>query len=176
MPRATEISITPSLPRALPEAARRKVSTAIESHLAAVEALTAFLDEAGGDSDLEDTGDAEPSLGGQDTMWDSHDQQVWAQGSTKDLEIDVHDQPHDPDPDEPSLAHTLDVNQLTAQRNLDSANLRLPKGFGNSAWLSADEDREVEFDGREDGHDREQVCEGEGADEHHNAEWRRGAL
>ena len=57
MARAAIIPITPSLPRALPKPARMKVENAIESHLAAVEALTAFLDEADGDENLE------PSLG-----------------------------------------------------------------------------------------------------------------
>jgi hypothetical protein len=50
---ANNNSIMPALPRALPRDARRKVETAIEQHLAAVQALTAFLDEADGDSDLE---------------------------------------------------------------------------------------------------------------------------
>src|SRR3954452_3925428 len=58
MPQANNNSITVPLPRALPTAARKKVETAIECHLAAVTALTAFLDEADVDPDLE------PSLAG----------------------------------------------------------------------------------------------------------------
>src|SRR3954468_3539868 len=58
MPQANNNSITVPLPRALPTAARKKVETAIECHLAAVTALTAFLDEADVDADLE------PSLAG----------------------------------------------------------------------------------------------------------------
>src|SRR5256885_4187337 len=53
MPQANNNSITIPLPRALPQAARRKVEAAVEAHLAAVTALTAFLDEADVDSDLE---------------------------------------------------------------------------------------------------------------------------
>ena len=41
-------SSTPRIPRALPLAARQKVKGAIEAHLAAVEALAAFLDETDG--------------------------------------------------------------------------------------------------------------------------------
>jgi hypothetical protein len=58
MPQANNNTITIPLPRALPTAARKKVETAIECHLAAVAALTAFLDEADSDPDLE------PSLAG----------------------------------------------------------------------------------------------------------------
>src|SRR3954462_1245239 len=58
MPQANNNSITIPLPRALPTAARKKVETAIECHLAPVTALTAFLDEADVDADLE------PSLAG----------------------------------------------------------------------------------------------------------------
>lgn len=39
--------------RALPAAALKTVSDAIEAHLAAVEALTKFLDEIDGDHDME---------------------------------------------------------------------------------------------------------------------------
>jgi hypothetical protein len=46
-----------ALPRAVPPAARKKVERAIEGHLAAVEALTTFLDGLDGDADFE------PSLG-----------------------------------------------------------------------------------------------------------------
>jgi hypothetical protein len=64
MPQANNHTITPALPRALPSSARRKVEAAVEAHLAAVAALTAFLDEADGDPDLEgDNADDEPSLG-----------------------------------------------------------------------------------------------------------------
>jgi hypothetical protein len=51
------IDFKPPLPRALSKAAVAKVGAAIEAHLAAVEALIAFLDEANTDVD------AEPSLG-----------------------------------------------------------------------------------------------------------------
>ncbi len=64
MPQANSHTITPALPRALPQSARRKVEAAVEAHLAAVTALTAFLDEADGDPDLEaDHADEEASLG-----------------------------------------------------------------------------------------------------------------
>lgn len=53
MPQANANCTTPALPRALPQVARKRVEAAIESHLAAVAALTAFLDAADGDPDLE---------------------------------------------------------------------------------------------------------------------------
>src|SRR3954465_10678081 len=56
---------TPHLPKALPKKTRLLVESAIQRHQAATEALIAFLDEADGDSDLEENGDLEPSLGGQ---------------------------------------------------------------------------------------------------------------
>ena len=58
MSQAGRHSITVPLPKALPQAARKKVEAAVEAHLSAVQALTAFLDEADGDPDLE------PSLAG----------------------------------------------------------------------------------------------------------------
>jgi hypothetical protein len=96
MARAATIPITPSLPRALPPAARKKVELAIESHLGAVEALTAFLDVADGDADLEPSTDSEPSLGSIQCVgycgdmgaspaitWD---QSRWSTGGTDDRE------------------------------------------------------------------------------------------
>lgn len=82
MPQAARINITPSLPRALPPAARAKVHSAIEAHLSAVEALTAFLDEADGDVNLE------PSLGSSSEGWapERFDQEFWAQGSGDERE------------------------------------------------------------------------------------------
>ena len=91
--------ITPQLPRALPPTARKKVETAIEHHLSAVEALTAFLDEFDGDdADHEATGDEEPSLGSRDCVGSLNegfagpqhpwDQSFWASGSgTDDREL-----------------------------------------------------------------------------------------
>jgi hypothetical protein len=68
MPQAARINITPSLPRELPHAARKKVEAAIEQHLQAVEALTRFVDEADGEPDIE-----------------------------LDIERDIVDEPHDDD-------------------------------------------------------------------------------
>ena len=77
--------ITPPLPRALPPAARQKVHTAIESHLAAVEALTAFLDVADGDENLEPSlGSLELTFPGADQR--SFNQERWAVGANDDRE------------------------------------------------------------------------------------------
>ena len=90
MAQAAPRPITPSLPRALPPAARMKVHTAIESHLAAVEALTAFLDEADGDENLE------PSLGATEPRNWSDDRKRY-QFCGEDLEEQCEDEGHDSD-------------------------------------------------------------------------------
>jgi hypothetical protein len=112
MPQAKHAYITPSLPRALPPAARRKVEMAAQAHADALAALVAFLDAADGDPDLEpslastvfdrcapetfgldleeqseDEGtydsDREPSLG---ALLNHHKQTGWANGNCDDVE------------------------------------------------------------------------------------------
>lgn len=120
MPQAESRSITPPLPKTLPKAARTKVQDAIEAHLSAIDALTAFLDEADGDTDDEDDGADEPSLAGRGATYDAEyfNQEAYASGSNDDCEGDEHDG-REPDVDEePSLAHTNDVNQEKATKNL----------------------------------------------------------
>ena len=78
--------ITPNLPRSFPRLARMKVEKAIEQHLAAVEALTAFLDEVDGDPECE------PSLGSVNpSEHNLHlicaNQENWACGGTDDREL-----------------------------------------------------------------------------------------
>jgi hypothetical protein len=90
MPQANTNRITPSLPRALPPAARKKVETAIEAHLGAVDALTAFLDEADGDENLE------PSLGAVEPRNWSDDRQRY-QHAGDDREDQCEDEGHDSD-------------------------------------------------------------------------------
>lgn len=85
-------SIMPALPRALPKAHRQKVEQAIEAHLDAISALTGFLDEIDGESDLEDGADGEPSLGSREGTARSCEgnQGDWGHGPSDDLE-DEHD-------------------------------------------------------------------------------------
>lgn len=142
------------LPRTLPQSARKRVEAAIEGHMAAAEALTAFLNEADGDPD------DEPSLGSTGRSFNAEfvDQTSWALGSTDDRESgDVQDEPHDSEPDdvawtetqgrggqrvsdfeddEPSLAHTNATNQALARRYFMD---------GGGACIDA----EAEHDGRE---------------------------
>lgn len=131
------------LPRALPQAVREKVETAVE-------ALIAFLDAKDGDPDLE------PSLGYANNFV-----------AGDDREGDVGDEREPEECFEPSLAHTLDINQIRAHKML--------------ARDSGGEDMEDEHDGREpccedEGaqcEDEGAQCEGEGEDEHYHRE---GAL
>jgi hypothetical protein len=161
MPQANSHTITPALPRALPQAARRKVEAAVEAHLAAVAALTAFLDEADGDTDLE------PSLagtGGDDREYDPADPP--AHEGIDDNELDG---PASID-DEPELGWPAMINQDHALKSCASSYVTdpgCPHGYsyvwdGGEPSLGATEnidqtgwgrgeslDREAEHDGRE---------------------------
>jgi hypothetical protein len=75
----------PPLPRTLTPAARAKVAKAIEAHLNAVEALTAFLDAVDGDTD------AEPELGSVGSGSVYATQRRWANGARDDREEDAGD-------------------------------------------------------------------------------------
>ena len=173
-------SITFKLPRALPPTTREKVETAIESHLAAVEALTAFLDVADDFNEDEDEHDgAEPDQDGEPSLGsiahsENEDQSKWAEGDAGitfggvDLE-EGHDGaeytwpetygrggsggPGGHDDAEPSLAHTNDVDQSRAKRNVTGTRFTADK----QAWFTMDRDLEAEHDGREP------QCEDEGA-------------
>lgn len=144
-----------AMPRRIPRAKRQRIKEAIQTYLDQADQLIRVLDLHDGDRDLEeDRSDYEMTNGG----CGGGIGHITAAGLfMDDLEDDRTD-------DEPSLAHTLDVNQSTAQRNIDERNLRMPRGI---SWAWANSDLEQEHDGREDGHDREQVCEDEGADEHY---------
>jgi hypothetical protein len=93
MPQADSRSTTPkiSLPKSLPLGARKLVERAIDAHLSATEALTAFLDAADQDPDLEST------LGAV----------AYNDLRLIDCEEDVVDRPHDEDAEgdlEPALS------------------------------------------------------------------------
>jgi hypothetical protein len=136
MPQANNNAIIPALPRALPRDARRKVETAIEQHLAAVHALTAFLDEADSDPDLE------PSLagtGGDDREYDPADPP--AHEGIDDNELDGSGCPSGSEDEEPDLGWTGDINQERAHQGLLRCQV-----FNH---------REAEHDGREPDADRE---------------------
>jgi hypothetical protein len=124
-------------PVRIPKALRDDLEAAIQAHLTAVEKLTTVLNTVDGDPDLEPSLGAPMGYGG-----DPSNQEVWASGSPHDTE-EEHDG-REPDVDEePSLAHTNDVNQETARRHL--TDLR----FAGGAWGPGDADLEVEHDGRE---------------------------
>lgn len=101
MAQAAAISITPSLPRALPPAARKRVETAIEHHLDAVDTLAAFLDHANGDENLE------PSLGAPEPRNWSDDRQRY-QYAGDDREEQCEDEGHNAD-SEPEFQEPNDV-------------------------------------------------------------------
>ncbi len=86
---ASKSSICPR-PRALSKAARQKYEQAVEAHLAAIDALTAFLDEVDGDPDLEPSLGAPACVGygGSDFKSDAStwDQTHWAEGALDDRE------------------------------------------------------------------------------------------
>ncbi|MGX9979611.1 hypothetical protein [Methylobacterium fujisawaense] len=64
---------------------RTRIEGALALALDAVDHLVAALDEMDGDPDLEDSGDAEPSLGAPE----GHASQVvWLRGGDRDLESD----------------------------------------------------------------------------------------
>src|SRR3954469_23803168 len=112
MPQANNNSITVPLPRALPTAARKKVETAIECHLAAVTALTAFLDEADVDADLE------PSLAGtsgDDREYDPADPPE--REGIDDNELDGSGSPSGCEDEEPELGWPAMINQAQAAKS-----------------------------------------------------------
>lgn len=80
-------NVIPFRPRAkLPTApdTRARIEGALALALDTIDFLVAALDEIDGDSDLEDGGDTEPSLG---TPENHHESQVvWLRGSDRDLE------------------------------------------------------------------------------------------
>lgn len=140
MPQADSRSITPKilLPKRLPAAVRAKVEDALERLMTAQDALLAYLDRMDGDTDLEA----------------SIDHPFNKPSAMVDLEGgDVQDEPHDPEADEPSLAHTNDLNQEQARRHLTAVQYR------DGTWFGMDEDREAEHDGREPDNDREERCD-----------------
>jgi len=100
------------LPKALPQAARKKVEAAIESHLAAVTALTAFLDQADADPDLE------PSLAGtsgDDREYDPADPP--AHEGIDDNELDGSGSPSGGEDEEPELGWPATFNQDRALKS-----------------------------------------------------------
>lgn len=145
-----------ALPAALGPAARLKVEKAIEAHMAAQEALIAFLDGADGNYDEEDGGDDEPSLGAVGGTYNAELQPgiyyhgnggrlCGGAGGGDDREADVQDEPHDPDPAEPSLGSFECVGYIPA----DAPGGR---GFDQRRWALGDTfhcDLEDEHDGRE---------------------------
>lgn len=77
-PRATVARPKPSV--------RDHIETALEKALDGVDSLVALLDQLDGDPDLEDGGDAEPSLGAPE----GHASQiVWLRGGDQDREKDI---------------------------------------------------------------------------------------
>jgi hypothetical protein len=129
---STTDGILTGKPVRIPKALRDELEAAVQAHLTAVEKLTAVLDRADGDEN------SEPSLGSITYGLPAHRQ---------DCEADVVDEPHDEVDEgngEPSLAHTNDLNQETAQKHLGI----LPISNART-WVTGSEDLEVEHDGRE---------------------------
>ena len=77
----------PSAPQVLSEAEwRRQIEEAAQAALDTADRLIALLDRIEGDTDREDGGDAEPSLGAPE----NHASQiVWLRGSSSDIEQDL---------------------------------------------------------------------------------------
>lgn len=114
---------------------RDQITEAIERHQTAMDGLIALLDAVDGDPD------AEPSLAGQDGMWDSTNQETWASGNTDEREGDHDEREPDVD-DEPSLGWPGGIDQERAHKNY-----RISNEYGV--------DREAEHDGREPEEDAE---------------------
>jgi hypothetical protein len=134
------------IPVRIPKALREGIEAAIQAHLTAVEKLTAVLDRADGDLDLE------PSLG--------HHPYGRPLSLTDCEGGDVQDGPHDPEPDERDLGWGPGVNQPHALRQC-WGDYRLPDG----TWDNRDTDREGEHDGREPQcEDEGAACDDEGVD------------
>ena len=66
---------------------RRQVEEAAQAALDTADRLIALLDSMEGDTDREDGGDAEPSLGAPENHHAS--QVVWLRGSSSDTELDA---------------------------------------------------------------------------------------
>ncbi|GJD73855.1 hypothetical protein [Methylobacterium goesingense] len=74
------------LPVPSPAEVRRQIEEAAQSALDIADRLIALLNKIEGDTDQEDGGDAEPSLGAPE----GHVSQiVWLRGSSSDTELDV---------------------------------------------------------------------------------------
>ena len=169
MPQANNNSIIMPLPRALPRSARQKVEAAVEAHLAAVSALTAFLDEAEVDTDLE------PSLAGtrgDDREYDPADPP--AHEGIDENELDGSGSPSGDDCEEAELGWPAMTNQDRALKSCktyvtDRGNLH---GYGyvcdgepslgsvetvdQTGWARGNSlDYEAEHDGREPQGDEE---------------------
>jgi hypothetical protein len=129
-------------PIRIPKALRDELEAAVQAHLTAVEKLTAVLDKADGDESLE------PSLGSITYGVPAHLQDC--EGG------DVQDEPHDESDEgnsEPGLAHTNDISQLQASKNL------------TAGWNGMASDLEEQHDGREPQcEDEGAACEDEGAE------------
>jgi hypothetical protein len=123
------------------------VEAAINAHIAAQAALIAFLDAADGDPDLDNNlADALDDREGGDIQDERHDAEgpdaAWPENHGRGA-IAVRDTMHDDD--EPSLAHTLDIDQSRAARRLG------PVYLSAEGWITGGLDLEAEHDGREPG-------------------------
>lgn len=126
------------MPKRLPTATRRQVEDAIERLRDAQDALIAYLDAIDGDIDLE------PSLGFQEPAAGNVDQENIARcRQSQDLEQDIQDEPHDPEPDERELGWPTWPNQEAA---LKACRGQYRQG---GAWDTRDTDREADPSERE---------------------------
>lgn len=124
-------------PKRIAKDTRRQMEAAIEQHLTAVDGLLALLDLFAGDTDLEPSLGSLMGYGGGIT-----DQRDWAWSETRDREADVQDQPHDAEPDEPSLGSLNCVGPIVAGAPAP--------GFDQRRWaLGESNDLEEDHDGRE---------------------------
>lgn len=76
-----------TLPVPSPAEVRRQIEDAAQAALDTADRLIALLDRIEGDTDQEDGGDAEPSLGAPENHHAS--QVVWLRGSSSDTELDA---------------------------------------------------------------------------------------
>lgn len=138
MPQAKHAYTTRKYPRALSKSAVTVIEAAVEAHLMAIEALTTCLDSHQPDPDLE------PSLASIGSCgWAFDNQEAWTAGNDDDREGDEHDGREPDVEDEPSLAHTNDIDQDRAQKHLASVTHR------DGTWHDMYSDLEDEHDGRE---------------------------
>jgi hypothetical protein len=77
----------PALPVPSPADVRRQIEEAAQAALDTADRLIALLDRIEGDTDREEGGDAEPSLGAPENHHGS--QIVWLRGSSSDTEQDL---------------------------------------------------------------------------------------